>query len=55
MYNALTLRECEYLEFIRRKNVPVYGQVIEQLKKDRLGGLVNDHPAPYKNPDQYSL
>lgn len=36
VYQSLTLRECEYLEFIRKKNMPVYGKLIRKLKEDRL-------------------
>lgn len=36
VYQALTLRECEYLEFIRKKNMPVYGKLIRKLKEERL-------------------
>jgi len=39
MYGKLTLRECHYLEFIRKKNMPLYGEVIQKLKGDRYGGL----------------
>jgi len=35
MYNRLTLRECQYLEFIRKKNLALYGEVIQQLKAER--------------------
>ena len=41
MYGKLTLRECHYLEFIRKKNMPLYGDVIQKLKGGRYGGLVN--------------
>jgi len=37
VYQALTLRECEYLEFIRKKSMPVYGKLIRKLKDERLG------------------
>lgn len=36
VYQSLTLRECEYLEFIRKKNMPVYGKLIRKLKEERL-------------------
>lgn len=36
VYQALTLRECEYLEFVRKKNMPVYGKLIRKLKEERL-------------------
>jgi len=35
IYKVLTLRECEYLTFIRRKNMPLYGEVLRHLCKAR--------------------
>lgn len=32
---VLTLRECEYLTFIRRKNIPLYGDVLRKLLQSR--------------------
>lgn len=46
MFGKLTLRECHYLEFIRKKNLPLYGEVIQKLKGDRYGGLKNDDEIP---------
>jgi len=34
LYKKLCLRECQYLEFIRRKNLPLYGSILQQLKRD---------------------
>jgi len=31
IYKVLSLRECEYLTFIRRKNIPLYGEVLSKL------------------------
>lgn len=36
VYQSLTLRECEYLEFIRKKQLTVYGKLIRKLKEERL-------------------
>jgi len=36
VYQSLTLRECEYLEYVRKKNLPVYGRLIRKLKEERL-------------------
>ena len=36
VYKKITLRESEYLEFIRRKNLVKYGEILELLAKDRL-------------------
>ena len=35
IYKILTLRECEYLTFMRRKNIPVYGEVLRKLRTAR--------------------
>jgi len=42
IYKKLTLRECEYLEFIRRKNLALYGEVIRKLKDERFGAQTSD-------------
>ena len=36
MYKLLTLREYEYLEFIRHRNMPLYTAIIHKLKVERL-------------------
>jgi len=36
LYNALSVREGEYLNFIRRKNVVAYGSIIRALHKQRF-------------------
>ena len=51
MYRLLTLRECEYLEYIRRKNMPLYGAIIRKLKEDRYDSLVNNETKPIYNGD----
>ena len=40
MLEELTLREQEYLEFIRQKNVPLHNDVINKLKED----FKQEHP-----------
>lgn len=40
MLEELTLREQEYLEFIRQKNVPLHNDVINKLKED----FEQEHP-----------
>jgi len=37
VYRLVSLRECEYLTFIRRKNIPVYGEVLAKLYQQRHG------------------
>ncbi|XP_065649982.1 innexin inx2 [Hydra vulgaris] len=36
VYEMLTFREREYLEFVRKKNMTIYGELIRKLKDDRL-------------------
>lgn len=36
LYKLMTLREYEYLEFIRRKNLVLYGEVLGSMKKERF-------------------
>ena len=40
MYGELTVRECEYLEFIRRKDMALYGKIIRKLKDERVGNYM---------------
>lgn len=35
IYKILTFRECEYLEMIRRHNIPVFGEIIRKLQTQR--------------------
>ena len=37
IYGRLTMRECEYLEFIRKRDIPFYADVLQRLKEVRLG------------------
>lgn len=53
MYNVLTLRECEYLEFIRRRDIPLYAEVVQKLRIERYHmGLANGNgaKAPCETP-----
>lgn len=45
MYGQLTLRECQYLEYTRKKNMVLYGEVIQRLKADRRS---DDNGVPLK-------
>ena len=38
IFDNLTYREIEYLEFMRKKNIPVYGEVLDKLREKHLGG-----------------
>jgi len=56
MYQVLTLRECEYLEYIRRKNMPLYGAVIHKLKEERYDGQgTNDSKPLYPELNSYEM
>lgn len=48
LYNALTTREVDYLEYIRRKNLPLYSEVLIKLREKRLGGAT----APILKEDE---
>lgn len=54
VYQSLTLRECEYLEFIRKKNMPVYGKLIRKLKEERLDRYGNGNGDSYA-PEQHRM
>lgn len=58
IYKILTLRECEYLTFIRRKNIPLYGDILRKLKESREDmKLVNGNIDHYLNgtPERSTL
>jgi len=44
IYRVITLREAEYLQFIKKKNMVVYGEVLRKLKQQRsdLQGKIVD-------------
>lgn len=35
----LSFRELEYLEFIRKRDIALYGEVLDQLKDIKLGDV----------------
>jgi len=39
MYRVLTLREIDYLEYIRRKDMPKYGEILTKLRDERQQGI----------------
>jgi len=56
MYKKLSLRECQYLEYIRKKDLAVFGKVIRKLKDERFhtldgpnGFIPPSHNNPYKD------
>jgi len=36
VYRTLSLRECEYLEYIRRKDMVLYNELQQQIKRERV-------------------
>ena len=51
VYQSLTLRECEYLEYVRKKNMPIYGKLIRKLKEERLDRYGNGYQGGYDISD----
>ena len=45
VYKLLTVRECEYLEFIRRRDLTTYGAVVKKL---------NHMNSPYSNNNNHN-
>ena len=37
LFKALSFRELEYLEFLRKKNIILYGEVLDKLKENIIG------------------
>ena len=62
IYQSVTLREREYLEYVRKKNMTVYGDLLRKLKEERVdsygpgyepGNDVRDHiKSPYDQSRQ---
>lgn len=50
VYQMLTIRECQYLEYIRKKDYLKYGEVVRLLKKSRLDQLYNADQDQHDNP-----
>jgi len=56
LFKALSFRELEYLEFIRKKNVILYGEVLEKLRETILGpNAPLDHEYPQQRRSQDNL
>ncbi|XP_057310171.1 innexin inx3-like isoform X1 [Hydractinia symbiolongicarpus] len=50
IFDALTYREVEYLEFMRKRNQLVYGDVLEKLKEKILGSPAHSIDSSFDNP-----
>jgi hypothetical protein len=49
---GLSLRECEYLQYIQRKDMSTYGEVLRMLKTEKFGGNNRNGSLPhYKDDD----
>jgi len=47
VYNRLSIRECEYLEFVRKKNMSLYSEVIDLLAEDKLPMVSRGKSSPF--------
>jgi len=48
IYRSLSLREVQYLEYIRTKNSALHIEVVQQLKGNRGGGLLGEEVRPHQ-------
>jgi len=44
----LSFRELEYLEFIRKRDIGLYGEVLDHLRVQKLG----ENPTPSGDPNR---
>jgi len=44
IFKTLSFRELEYLEFIRKRDIVLYGEILDHLKNDRLHEVPNGPP-----------
>jgi len=49
LYKRMTTREVDYLEFIRKKNMTLYSDVLTKLRDERLGGNGGEKAAMAQN------
>jgi hypothetical protein len=55
LYKRLTVREIDYLEYIRRKNLTLYSGVLEKLRDSRLNASNNGMEKAMMNDKQTSF
>ena len=48
IFKTLSFRELEYLEFIRKRDIVLYGEILDHLKNDRLHEVPNGPPSSNK-------
>lgn len=41
LFNSLSFRELEYLQFVQKKNLQLYGEILENLQNKVIGGSKN--------------
>ena len=52
IYKNMSLREVEYLEYIRRKNLAKYRDVIQRITDQRTKGTIIQYPMRQYSPDK---
>lgn len=55
IYKQLTMRECEYLEFIRRRDLTMYGAVVKKLHSMRSPYNNNNGHYEDENDDELKM
>lgn len=55
IFKMLSFRELEYLEFIRKRNIALYGEVLDKLKEFKLGPNAPDDEFPARGRDDIPL
>jgi len=55
IFKALTFREIEYLEYMRKKNIILYQEVLEQIKENILGSNAPNLDDGYPLSDRHPL
>lgn len=53
VYDTLSVREAEYLDFARKKNVPLYGTLIRALHKERYHENETKPSSPYMKNSEF--
>ena len=53
VYQSLTLREREYLEYVRKKSISVYGKLMRKLKEEIVGLYASGHERGHRIPDHF--
>jgi len=55
IFKMLSFRELEYLEFIRKRDIALYGEVLDKLKDIKLGPHAPREEYPPRNGDDIPL